>query len=295
MSARAHDRGYDKIGPTAHVTAYAWYQLGMPYAHLFATREGAAMYWSFHALTRSLSRSFGLPTLLDYLEFRHRMIGAQLLRLDPDRVVELGAGLSHRGLTWALDHRVRYTEIDLPPMHAAKRARIEAGPARVRAALDGPLELCTSDILGPSFTDELAARLAGAARPVVVSEGMLDYLALDDRERLASSIAAALRRVGGGHYLTDTQHRVRERRVGPAAAVLRRAIKLATRGQGPAEAFTNLDHIERTFTLAGFDRGRELSVRALAKLEPRLAKLRSPTTIWLAEVEAACVPDDARL
>ena len=46
-SASSHDRGHHKIGPTAHVTAYAWHQLGLPYANLFATREGATMYWAF--------------------------------------------------------------------------------------------------------------------------------------------------------------------------------------------------------------------------------------------------------
>ena len=279
--------GYDQIGPTAHVTAYVWYQLGMPYGHLFATREGASMYWAFELVTGPASRAFGVPTLRTYLEFRHRMIGAQLLRLDPDRIIELGAGLSRRGLTWALDHGVRYTEIDLPHMSAAKRARIEAGPAHVRAALDGPLELRSTDILAPGFADELAELLAGAERPVIVSEGMLDYFSLDDRERLATNLAEGLRKAGtGGHYLTDTQHLARERRVGPAAKVLRRAIKLATRGQGPAKPFTNLDHIERTFTLAGFDEGRELKPRSLADIEPRLLELRSPTTIWLAEVRA---------
>ena len=284
MLASASAQGYDKIGPTAHVTAYAWYQLGLPYSHLFATREGAAMYWSFRALTEAAVRSFGLPNLLDYLEFRHRMLGVQLERLAPDRVVELGAGLSHRGLSWALDRGVSYVEIDLPHMSAAKRARIEAAPAHISRALrEGTLELRTSDILSPSFALELRALVAGAKRPVVVSEGMLDYFSLEDRERLATNLAKGLLDTGG-HYLTDTQRGDRERRVAKAAKVFRAAIKLATWGQGPARPFTNLDHIQRMFALAGFDEGRELAPKQLAADEPRLYRLRSPTTIWLARV-----------
>ena len=276
---------YEKIGPTAHVTAYAWYQLGMPYGQLFATREGAAMYWTFRHTADRVGRRFGVPSLLDYLEFRHRMLEAQLERLQPDVIVELGAGLSRRGITWVLDHGIRYVEIDLPHMTLAKRRMLEGGAGRVlRALRDESLLLRSSDIFSADFPDELAELLQGAARPVVLSEGMLDYFELPVREALLRNLVAGLRRVGGGHYLTDLQHAERERRFGPAATVLRQAIKLATRGQGPARPFRDLEHVDRVFALAGFDEGLELRPRDLAERQPRLRQLRSPTTLWLAAV-----------
>jgi O-methyltransferase involved in polyketide biosynthesis len=283
-SAPARDRGHHKIGPTAHVTAYAWHQLGLPYANLFATREGAAMYWTFRALTEVPVRWFSFPSLLGYLEFRHRMIGAQLGLMQPDRIIELGAGLSRRGLTWVLDHGVPYTEIDLPHMSAAKRRMLEAAPGRVRRALrEGELELRSTDIFAPSFASELAGLVRGYERPVVVSEGMIDYFELEDRETLLRNIVAGFREAGvAGHYLTDLHRADRERKYGPGPMVLRQAIKLATKGQGPAKPFRDLEHIDRVFALAGFDEGRELSPKQLAELEPRLHRLKSPTTVWLA-------------
>ena len=275
---------HEKIGPTAHATAYAWHRLGMPYAQLFTTREGAAMYWSFAAATQLPASLFEFPTLLDYLEFRHRMIETQLRRLEPDRIIELGAGLSRRGLTWARDHGVPYVEIDLPHMSAAKRARVEAAPRAVRSVLDeGLLELRSTDILAPGFGEELRELVREAERPVVVSEGMLDYFSIPEREQLASNLARGLR-ARGGHYITDTQRADRERRVAPAAKLLRGAIRMVTRGQGAMRPFNNLDHIEHTFALAGFAEGRELKPRELASDEPRLGQLRSPTTIWLGRV-----------
>jgi hypothetical protein len=125
---------YARIGPTAHVTAYAWHKLGMPYGELFSTHQGAGIYWAYRGTFEWLTRLLPLPTLLDFLEFRHRLLDAQLERLDPDRIVELGAGLSRRGITWVLDRHVRYTEIDLPHMSTAKRAMLERGPGRVRRA-----------------------------------------------------------------------------------------------------------------------------------------------------------------
>jgi O-methyltransferase involved in polyketide biosynthesis len=286
-STSTHDRGHHKIGPTAHVTAYAWYQLGLPYGNLFTTREGATMYWAFRGATEAGIRWFKFPSLLDFLEFRHRMMEAQLDLIDPDRIVELGAGLSRRGVTWVLDRGVRYTEIDLPHMTAAKRSMLERGPGRVlRAVRDGELELRSTDILAPGFAAELTELLAGAKRPVVISEGMIDYFELSDRELLLQNIAAGLRGTGvGGHYMTDVHRADRERNYGPGPSVMRVAIKLATKGQGPAEPFRNLEQVERTFALAGFDEGHELRPKELAEREPRLKRLKSPTSVWLARVE----------
>ncbi len=278
---------YAKIGPTALVTAYAWHKLAMPYGQLFTTREGAAMFWAFHGSVGWTSRFFPVPSLLEYLEFRHRMMEAQLERMSPDRVIELGAGLSRRGITWALEREVPYVEIDLPHMTAAKRAMLAKAPGRVQGALHaGLLQLVSTDILAPGFADELARLLEGAKRPLIVSEGMLSYFSHPDCEKLLRNLVAGLRASGsGGHYLTDLERADRERKFGLAGTVFRQAIKLATKGQGPNKPFRDLEHVDRFFAQAGFDAGEELRPKALADLEPRLHTLRSPTTIWLARVD----------
>lgn len=278
---------YARIGPTAHVTAYVWHRIGLPYAELFATREGARIYWAFRGAVEWTTRYLPYPSLAEFLEFRHRLIDAQLDQLAPDRVIELGAGLSRRGITWVLDRGVPYVEIDLPHMSAAKRARLEQGPGRVRRALErGELQLRSTDILAPGFADELATLLAGAERPVVISEGMLPYFAPTDAELLLRNIVTGLRRGGVvGHYLTDVQRADRERKFGPAAPILRQAIRLVTRGNGANRPFRDLEHVDRFFALAGFDAGHELRPREFFEHEPRLRGLRSPTTVWLARVE----------
>lgn len=278
---------YTRIGPTAHVTAYVWYRLELPYAELFATREGARLYWALRGSVEWTTRYLPYPSLSEFLEFRHRLFDAAIARLAPDRIIELGAGFSRRGITWVLDHAVPYVEIDLPHMSAAKRAMLERGAGRVRRALErGELELRHTDILAPSFADELAGLLAGAKRPLVVSEGMLPYLTMADAELLLHGVAAALRRGGvGGHFLVDVQRADRERKFGPAAALLRRLIWVVTRGNGAQRPFRDLDHVDRVFAQAGFDGGEELRPREFYEEVPRLRELRSPTTVWLARVE----------
>src|SRR5688572_7525842 len=115
----------EKIGPTAHYTAYVWHRLGMPHAEHFATRKGAALFWGFRLGGEWIAAAIpGMPSMSQYLAQRHLAIEHALSEHAPDLIVELGAGLSRRGVTWAVDRGVRYVEVDLPHMVDAKRARI---------------------------------------------------------------------------------------------------------------------------------------------------------------------------
>ena len=164
------EQGDARIGPTAHYTAYVWYRLGMPHAELFATPTGRALFSGFRAMGEWMAvASSRVPSMTQYLGMRHRLIESTLHDIGPDRVVEIGAGLSRRGITWAADHGVTYTEVDLPHMIAAKRRAVDrARGVRERAGDRLTHEAC--DVLSDSFAAFLRAQLAGAQRPVVVAE-----------------------------------------------------------------------------------------------------------------------------
>lgn len=268
---------HDAIGPTGHYTAYVWYRLGLPYAELFRTRRGAALYWGGRVggewLTEFSSR---VPSMWQYLGHRHLLIEAQLRRLRPDLIVELGAGLSRRGVTWAVDHGVRYVEVDLPHMIEAKREKLTRAPASVQAVLGDKLLLTSRNILEPSFAGELRALIAGARRPVVIMEGVLMYFAWPDRVQVLESICAGLREAGGGDFLCDLQTRDREHEAGPAPELLRRGIKMVTRGRGVAPPWNDWRHVETFFEDRGFDEVRPLLAKDFVEEDRRLARMRSP-------------------
>jgi len=274
----------EHIAPTAYYTSYVWHRIGMPYASLFATRRGAALFWSFRLSGEWIATATPrLPSMTEYLEIRHRLIEHRLGELEPDRVVEIGSGLSRRGITWAADHGVDYVEVDLPHMIAAKQRRIaERASAALRGKLDGRLRFASHDVLAPSFTDFLAGELDGAARPVVIAEGLLGYFALDERTRIASSVREALARVGGGSFLCDLRAREGGAPVAAAATVLRAGIRLVTRGRGAREDFPSLEAVRRFFAAAGFDRAEPVAQSLL----PHLAHVTSPGRIWHAQVGA---------
>jgi O-methyltransferase involved in polyketide biosynthesis len=272
---------HERIAPTAHYTAYVWHRLGLPYAHLFATPLGRRLFWSLRASAEWVAVMHPtLPSMTQYLELRHRAIEHALAEAKPDRVVEIGAGLSRRGVTWAADHGVEYVEVDLPHMIAAKRDAIAArAPASLRAKLDGRLRHEAVDVLSREFAAWLAGVLAGAERPVVIAEGLLGYFPLDERSEIARAVAEGLRAAGGGTFLCDLRAREGGRAVAVGAKLLRGAIWLATRGRGAREDFASHDAIRAYFREAGFVSAEPVSTE---RATPELTHLRSPARVWRA-------------
>jgi O-methyltransferase involved in polyketide biosynthesis len=272
----------ERIAPTAHYTAYVWHRLGLPHAELFVTPTGRCLFWIFRGtLEWAAVASPSIPSMTQYLEMRHRGIEAALDGLEPDRIVEIGAGLSRRGVTWALDRETPYVEVDLPPMIEAKRERLESGGIRV----DGSrLRLEPRDILSAPFGDWLCETLTGARRPVVVAEGLLGYFPMDERSRLARTIASALKRAGGGHFVCSLRAKEGGSGVAVMVRTLKAGIRLVTRGRGAREDFADLGAVRRYFDAAGFDGSHTVDV---AQVTPHLAHLRSPGNVWVASAPGA--------
>jgi O-methyltransferase involved in polyketide biosynthesis len=268
-----------RIAPTAHYTAYAWHRLGFPHAEHFATATGRRLFWSFRLAGEWLAAAHPtVPSMIQYLELRHRSIELALEEARPDRIVELGAGLSRRGLTWAADRDVDYVEVDLPHMVEAKRAIIsERVPADVRARARGRLRHEAVDVLGSGFDEWLARTLEGAVSPVVIAEGVLGYFDLEERRRVARAIAGGL--AGRGAFVCDLRAREGGRSVAVGAKMVKVGIWLVTRGRGAREDFESSEAIVRFFEQAGFSQCGPIPVEAAA---PWLRRLRSPVKVWRA-------------
>lgn len=268
-----------RIAPTAHYTAYVWHRIGLPYAELFATPTGRRLFWTFRLAGEWLAAAApSVPSMAQYLELRHRAIDHALDQFGPDRVVELGAGLSRRGLTWALDRGVVYTEVDLPHMIAEKRRALARAP-ELEARAKGKLRHEAVDVLSEEFSPWLARELAGAERPAVVAEGLLGYFALPERRRIVAAVAGALASAGGGEFLCDLRSGEGGRAVAAAAGMLRGAIWIATRGRGAREDFASPEAVQRFLIDAGFSTAESIPAERAC---PELARLRSPARVWRA-------------
>jgi O-methyltransferase involved in polyketide biosynthesis len=258
-----------KIAPTAHYTAYCWHVLGLPHAELFATPLGRRLYRAYRLLELPGTLRGRPSKLLRTLKNRHALIDAELERLAPDRIVELGAGLSRRGLTFAADHGVRYLEIDLPEMIAYKARLIEErASAPLKAALAPQLRSLAADIMADDFPQLLARELALAERPVVIAEGVIGYFGPALRLKLLRAVHHALN--GRGAMLADLRLHPRGER---GSRILRVGQLVATRGRGAAPGFSSPAEIAAMFHAAGFTR-----VEQLPALEADVL-----STVWRAD------------
>ncbi len=275
----------DRIGPTAHYTAYVWRRAGLPHAEHFATRQGAVLYWGFFALGEWTTRlAPGVPSMRQYLEYRHRLIDAVVTGLRPGCVVELGAGLTRRAVTWAADHGVPAIELDLPAMAQLKRERLARAPASLRARLHARHEVHTADVLAPELASQLAEWIGEYPRPVVIAEGLLSYFELAPRRRVLAGVAQALRQRGGGYLVCDLHTAAAQAQAGLATHALRAAIRALTRRRRALEPFADASALHRAFMAAGFDECHEEHPRDHVAADSRLAALRSPAHVIVARV-----------
>ena len=260
----------DKIAPTAHYTAYAWHVLGYPHAELFATDLGRRLFRAYRVLELPSALRGNMSPLLRTLRNRHAVIERELEALAPDLVVEIGAGLSRRGLTFAVDRGIRYLEIDLPPMVAYKTRLIdERASSDVKAKLHARFRVLAADAMADDFAQLLARELQGAERPVVIAEGVVGYFGRALQKKLLRAVHGAL--AGRGAMLADL--RVKKAGNHRATRLLRLGILVATRGRGAADSFRSEDEVQRLFHDAGFG-----EVRKLPSLEPELL-----SAVWCAK------------
>lgn len=239
---------WSSVSVTAHYTGQVWVRQGLPWAELFDTGVGRALYAAGELLFAP-ARQAGFTTPPEFLVQRHLMLDALLTELAPSQLIELGAGLSPRALAFADAHGLPALDIDLPAMVQLKRRRLgPLAPTSYRAlALD---VLATED-----FASALAPYLrcaAGNGSVVVITEGVIPYFPLDLQQRLFSRIASLLRHLGGGIYLTDVHHQKEVDRLGAFASTFRTVLSGLSRTRLPRMISDEAEGRER-FAKAGFD------------------------------------------
>jgi len=252
-------KGNQRIGIPAYFTSHAWAEAGFDYADRFDTRQGRLM---FKAL-KPLFHLFGFlgPAVRlhnEYLFVRHYAFEERLRQLLPSCIVEIGAGLSPRGIAFASsDPDLRYIEVDLPGMVATKR--------RTLGGFRTPPNyfLGTADLLAQDFIESLHAVPRPGDHVVVVTEGVTDYFKMAEKRRAFRNICSLLRAQGGGRYLLD----VYTREHFPNLPILTQTF-VSTLGHMVGRSFDDqlfeqVDHALRFLIDCGFDAATELDLAEL--------------------------------
>jgi O-methyltransferase involved in polyketide biosynthesis len=252
-------RGSRRIAPTAHFTAQAWVHEGFSHADLFDTATGRVLFrTSRWALERLGPRAPSLPWHIQFLLIRHYAVEARLDALAPSYVLEIGAGLSPRGLAVANRRPdVTYVELDLPGLVRQKRRRLE------RVSLPPNYHLAEGDLLDPDLARQLPVRRRPSDTVVVITEGVLDYLTQTDRARAFSTIARFLRDTGGGHHLFESYTRERLRKYPVSAAAMLRLLRTLVGVNFEEHLFSSGREAACFSEAAGYDRVTLLDLETL--------------------------------
>lgn len=197
---------FNKISPTANITAHAWNYLGISNSEHFVDKK-----INFFV---NLIRIFGFPYFAsksnDYiyymLEPRHRAIDYFILTKFPYRqIVELACGFSPRGMTFADNPEFNYIESDLPSMLKIKEEKVSK--IYNEKNLDrSNHKFAPLDIFHENMYEKLNSFIIKKEKTIVISEGLTPYFNKEQLKKIFTNIAKFLKDSGGGVYITDIFH-----------------------------------------------------------------------------------------
>ncbi|MBV9486957.1 MAG: class I SAM-dependent methyltransferase [Frankiaceae bacterium] len=195
----------ERVSPTAHYTGYVWARAGLS-DPAFVTNEGRLLHSTLAPLNLT-SQLWRGPTLDGFLLARHRLIDQLLEQAvesgEISQVIEVAAGLSPRGWTFAKKYgdRITYVETDLPGMAARKR-KVLAGLGSL-SEHHQVVELDALADAGAGSLLELTGRLDAGRGTAIVTEGLVNYFDRDTVVAMWRRFATALGRFSTGRYLSD--------------------------------------------------------------------------------------------
>lgn len=194
--SHAAGRDYSSISPSALSLLLMKSRTSIPYA-----KQAAALLWGdtvpgdlAHAMTAENARRRAR-----HFENRYRSLDQLLREAACPNVLELGAGLSFRGLELTRTTRTSYIDSDLPEITWLKSELL--GKLAVPPAL-GDLRVRALDALNARAFEERVSELPDGPL-AIANEGLLVYLNPQEKARLAANVYAALGRRGGEWLTAD--------------------------------------------------------------------------------------------
>jgi O-methyltransferase involved in polyketide biosynthesis len=191
-----NSRDYSSISPSALSLLLMKSQSSIAFA-----KEAAQLLWGesvpaelAHALAAENARR-----RLRHFENRYRSLDRLLAEAAHSRVLEIGSGLSFRGLELACKSEIFYLDTDLPKIAQLKAelvAKLHPGPLTGTLRVQ-PLNALDSDALHAAIDDMPRGPLA------IANEGLLVYLDAEEKAQLASNVRTALLARGGVWLTAD--------------------------------------------------------------------------------------------
>ncbi len=257
MTAYARD-----LSVTALYTSAAWTWGGLANAELFDHPDARRVFRAVNTVL-TMTRPFtGVEAPLPIaLLHRHTLIDVLIRSSGTQRVLELAAGLSRRGVTFSADAAIDYVEIDRAPVVDKKRQLLERTEAG-RTALARPnFHLTAGDVEAISL--EAVCPPDGRAL-WVIAEGLMMYLDADGQRAIGRTVAERLVDAGGT-FVFDFVPPSELPQPGNVGRGLGWVMKQFTGGRGFARDERSRDQVAADLVSCGFDRVETIEPRHVAE------------------------------
>jgi O-methyltransferase involved in polyketide biosynthesis len=177
---------------TSDITAFQREGASIPYADEIATFSNSQA-----IVSQFFPEAIDQETLKDmspHVVLRHLALTASVKQAEHKTVLELGAGLTPRGLILTEDPSVEYLETDLPALSLRKKMLVRS---LLQEKTRDNLHFACVNIHNPENLklEELLGNTGGLL--TIVEEAMFQYLNLAQKQLVALNVRTLLRRRGG--------------------------------------------------------------------------------------------------
>jgi O-methyltransferase involved in polyketide biosynthesis len=245
----AHD--FAKISLTARLAAYMRLFTDIPYATDIAEIIRARA--SFEAFLRNYQLTpEDLHFYAPFFEARYKAIGVMIRRTNVRQVLELGAGLSPRGLELTTEPGIFYVETDLEEMIGEKRALLAALLRKHRLPTRNHMRQVAANALDRDQLQAAAKYFKSGQRLLIVHEGLLQYLSASETEQVARNIHELLGQFGGTWITPDFSLKADSANINEQQKLFRHILSEATHRTLYNNAFESMEHLREYYRGLGF-------------------------------------------
>jgi len=245
------DHDFAKIALTSKLAAYLRLLSDIPHAteiaELVRARAALETFLRPHHLTPE-----DLHAYAPILEARYKSTSAMVQRLHPRQILELGAGLSPRGLNLTSDPNVFYVETDFPEIIDEKRTLLTTLQRKHRHPPRHNLRLAAANALDRAQLQAAATHFKSSQRLLIVHESLLPYLSASETEQLARNIHELLGQYGGAWITPDFSLKSDAELLNEPQQLFRRVFTEATDRTLYNNAFDSIEHLREYYRGLGF-------------------------------------------
>jgi O-methyltransferase involved in polyketide biosynthesis len=243
-------KSYEKISPTAKLTAYLRTFTDIPYTKEIAVETGAKK--TFQELAGESKES--MVRFAPFWEARYKVTNRILAENNMTQVLEIAAGLSPRGLAMTRNPDVVYVVTDLPEMLEVEETIAEIIIAKSNGHRSN-LHFQAASALDMESLSKAATAFKFDRPLAIITEGLFPYFNRREQGVLAGNIHEVLGKYGGLWIVSDVHNRGYWQEISQLDDKFRKrlsAISSSTGSNIENNVFADKDDMEQFFGKAGF-------------------------------------------